>query len=76
MSPFSLGARRRYERAQRKAAESRAQGIRQQSSKRLLRENVLYLMVVNMPTEEELRKAKKELQEAKERRAAAGRGRV
>ncbi|KAF6231925.1 hypothetical protein HO173_009762 [Letharia columbiana] len=66
-----LGARRRYERAQRQAAEKRAQGIREQSSKRLLQENVLYLMVVNMPTEEELLKAKRDIQEAKEKKAAS-----
>ncbi|MCJ1401787.1 hypothetical protein MMC11_005004 [Xylographa trunciseda] len=68
-----LGARRRYERAQRKEAEKRAQGIRTQPRKRLLSENVLYLMVVNMPTEQELEKARKEIQEAKERKAAAKR---
>ncbi|MCJ1394462.1 hypothetical protein MMC18_007340 [Xylographa bjoerkii] len=65
-----LGARRRYERAQRKEAEKRAQGIRTQPRKRLLSESVLYLMVVNMPTEQELERAKKEIQEAKERKAA------
>ena len=65
-----LGARRRKERAQRKAAENRAKGVRQQSSKWLLQETVLYLMVVNMPTEEDLMKAKRETQAAKEKRAA------
>ena len=39
--------------------------------KRMLQESVLYLMVVNMPTEQELEKARKEIQEAKERKAAA-----
>ena len=69
--PYSrLGARRRYEKAQRKAAEKGAQGQKEQSSKRLLRENVLSLMMVNMPTEKELERAQKELQEAKERKAA------
>ncbi|MCJ1379611.1 hypothetical protein MMC17_002713 [Xylographa soralifera] len=68
-----LGARRRYERAQRKEAEKRAQGIRTQPRKRMLSESVLYLMVVNMPTELELEKAKKDIQEAKERKAAAKR---
>ncbi|KAL9134553.1 MAG: hypothetical protein Q9175_004266 [Cornicularia normoerica] len=48
-----LGARRRYERARNAKWRRRAQGIREQSSKRLLQENVLYLMVVNVPTEEE-----------------------
>ena len=66
-----LGARRRYERAQRKAAEKRAQGIRETPSKRLLKEDVLYLMIVNMPTEAELEKARKDLQEAKEKKAAS-----
>ena len=51
-----LGACRRYERAQRKAAEKRAEGIREKSSKRILQENVLFLMIVNMPTETELEK--------------------
>ena len=68
-----LGARRRYERAQRKEAEKRAQGTRTQPRKRMLSESVLYLMVVNMPTEQELEKAKKDIQEAKERKAAAKR---
>ncbi|MCJ1436567.1 hypothetical protein MMC27_005947 [Xylographa pallens] len=68
-----LGARRRYERAQRKEAEKRAQGIRTQPKKRMLSESVLYLMVVNMPTEQELEKAKNDIQEAKERKAAAKR---
>ena len=67
-----LGARRR---AQREAAEKRAQGIREQSSKRLLQENVLYLMVVNMPSQEELSKAKRDMQAAKEKRAAGRRQR-
>ncbi|KAL8767888.1 MAG: hypothetical protein Q9194_005861, partial [Teloschistes cf. exilis] len=59
-----------WEKKQRQLAAERAQGIRDQSSKRVLSENVLYLMVVNMPTEEELAKAKRELREAKERKAA------
>ncbi|CAD6565111.1 MAG: hypothetical protein ASARMPREDX12_005695 [Alectoria sarmentosa] len=68
-----LGARRRYERAQRKAAGKRAQGIREQSSKRLLQKNVLDLMVVSMPTEEELVKAKRAVEEAKKKKAASKR---
>ncbi|KAL8637321.1 MAG: hypothetical protein Q9228_005393 [Teloschistes exilis] len=66
----ALGAKHRWEKKQRQLAAERAQGIRDQSSKRVLSENVLYLMVVNMPTEEELAKAKRELREAKERKAA------
>ncbi|MCJ1354416.1 MAG: hypothetical protein MMC33_004404 [Icmadophila ericetorum] len=66
-----LGARRRWEKAQRKAAEKRAQGIKEKPAKRLLQENVLYLMVVNMPTEQELEKARKKMEEAKEKKAAA-----
>ena len=66
---LSLGARRRYGRAQRKAAEKRAQDTREQPSKRLLQENVLYPMVVNMPTEEELAKAERDMQSAKEKKA-------
>ncbi|KAI9810691.1 MAG: hypothetical protein M1827_006150 [Pycnora praestabilis] len=65
-----LGARRRYERAQRKAAEKRAQGRKEQSTTRIMQENVLYLMVVNMPTEQELEKARREMQVAKEEKAA------
>ena len=53
-----LGARRRYER---KAAEKRAQAIVEKPRKRLLQENVLYLMVVNMPTQQELEEARKRL---------------
>ena len=48
----------------------RAKGLSTQPSKRLLSENVLYLMVVNMPAEQELEKARKDIQEAKERKAA------
>ncbi|KAL8628246.1 hypothetical protein Q9189_006062 [Teloschistes chrysophthalmus] len=65
-----LGAKRRWEKRQRQLTAGRAQGIREQSSKRVLSENVLYLMVVNMPTGEQLAKARRELREAKERRAA------
>ncbi len=52
-------------------AEKRAQGTREQSSKCLLQENVLYLMVVNMPKEEELAKAKRDVQDVKEKKAAS-----
>ncbi|KAL8686279.1 MAG: hypothetical protein Q9218_007214 [Villophora microphyllina] len=65
-----LGAKRRWEKKQRRLAAERAQGIREQSSKRILSENVVYLMVVNMPTEQGLDKAKKDLMEARERKAA------
>ena len=37
----------------------------------MLKEGVLYLMVVNMPTEQELEKAKKEIQEAQEKKDTA-----
>ena len=37
----------------------------------MLKENVLYLMVMNVLTEAELKKARKELQEAKEKKAAS-----
>ena len=66
-----LGARRRYERAQRKAEEKRLQGQKEKGSKRLLQEGVLYLTIVNMPTEQELENARKQIQEAKEKKAAA-----
>ncbi|KAL8991808.1 MAG: hypothetical protein Q9169_007632 [Polycauliona sp. 2 TL-2023] len=59
-----LGARRRYEKAMRKEAEQRSKGIQQQPKKRFLSENVLYLMVVNMPTEQELARARKVLAQA------------
>ncbi|KAH8817059.1 hypothetical protein F5884DRAFT_242815 [Xylogone sp. PMI_703] len=60
-----LGARRRWEKAQRKEAEKRAQGIKPVPKKRILQEDVLYLMVVNMPTPEEVEEAKKQIEEAK-----------
>jgi hypothetical protein len=59
---YSLGARRRWERAQRKAAESRMQSLKVSPFKRLLSEDVLYLMIVNMPTDAELAKAKTDVQ--------------
>lgn len=65
-----LGARRRYERAQRKAEGKRLERVKEKGSKRLLQEGVLYLMVVNMPTEQELEKAKKEIREAKGKKTA------
>ncbi|MCJ1298190.1 hypothetical protein MMC08_000979 [Hypocenomyce scalaris] len=46
-----------------------AQGLKVQPSKRLLQEGVLNLMVVNMPTEQELERARKAIQEAKEAKA-------
>ncbi|KAL8671374.1 MAG: hypothetical protein Q9168_004122 [Polycauliona sp. 1 TL-2023] len=51
-----LGARRRYERAKRK--EKGSKGIQKQAQRRILSESVLYLMVVNMPTEEDLAHAR------------------
>ncbi|RAH43044.1 uncharacterized protein BO95DRAFT_434289 [Aspergillus brunneoviolaceus CBS 621.78] len=59
-----LGAKRRWEKAQCKLDEQRARGLRGKPQKRLLQENVLYLMVVNMPTEAELERAKQDLQAA------------
>lgn len=59
-----LRAKRRWEKAQRKLDEQRARGLRGKPQKRLLQENVLYLMVVNMPTEAELERAKQDLQAA------------
>ena len=60
-----LGARRRWEAAQRKAAEKRAQGLKDTPKKRLMQEDVLYLMVVNMPTEAELKQARERLEQEK-----------
>ncbi|KAL6717666.1 hypothetical protein ACLMJK_005581 [Lecanora helva] len=65
-----LGARRRYEKAQRKAEEKRMKGLKEKSSKRMLKEGVLYLMIVNMPTEQELEVAKKKIQ-TKDKKDAA-----
>ena len=64
---YRLGARRRYEKAQRKAEQQRIQGIRQKSSKRSLQEGVLYLTIVNMPTEAELGNARARMREEKEK---------
>lgn len=60
-----LGARRRWEKAQRKRREQIAQGKLIKPAKRFLQEDVLYLMIVNMPTEEELAEARKKIAEAK-----------
>ena len=60
-----LGARRRWERAQRKAEAQRLQGLKETGSKRFLREGILYLMIVNMPSEEDLEKARKDMRESK-----------
>lgn len=58
-----LGGRRRWEAAQRKAAEKRAQGLKDTPKKRLMQEDVLYLMIANMPTEAELKKARDKMEE-------------
>ena len=63
-----LGARRRWERAQRKAEAKRLQGLEETGSKRLLREGILYLMIVNMPSEEGLEKARKDMRKAQAKR--------
>lgn len=69
-----LGGRRRWEKAQRQAAERRAEGLKTKSVRRGLKEDVLYLMVVNVPTERELEEARREVREAKERRRGGGGG--
>lgn len=63
-----LGAKRRWEKAQRQAEQRRLQGRKDKSSKRMLQEGVLYLMIVNMPTEAEIKQAKEKLQAEKEKR--------
>lgn len=67
-----LGAKRRYEKAQRKAAEQRAKGLKTKSTKRGLQEDVLYLMIVNTPSAAELEKARQDLKVAKEKKKTDG----
>lgn len=61
--PYS--AKRRWEKAQKRETERRAQGLKEQPRERFMQEEVLYLMVVNMPSEVELEKAKKGAEEQK-----------
>lgn len=60
-----LGARRRWERAQRREQRQIARGKLIRPVKRILQEDVLYLMIVNMPSEEELAEARKKIAENK-----------
>ncbi|KAL1634384.1 hypothetical protein SLS56_002394 [Neofusicoccum ribis] len=60
-----LGARRRWERAQGKQREQLARDELVKPAKRFLQEDVLYLMIVNMPSEEELAEARRNIAESK-----------
>jgi hypothetical protein len=64
-----LGAKRRWEKSQRKAADRRAQGLKDKPKKPFLGENVLYLAIVNKPSDAQIEAAKK-IQEEKERKDA------
>lgn len=63
-----LGGKRRFEKAQRKAAERRAKGLKTQETKRRMKEDVLYLMIVNLPTEAEVVKVRVGMQEKRARK--------
>lgn len=65
-----LGGKRRFEKAQREAAERRAKGLKTQETKRGMKEDVLYLMIVNLPTEVEVEKARRAMEEKKSRKRA------
>ncbi|GME54896.1 uncharacterized protein LTHEOB_12933 [Neofusicoccum parvum] len=60
-----LGARKRWERAQRRQREQLARGELVKPAKRFLQEDVLFLMIVNMPSEEELAEARRNIAESK-----------
>ena len=61
-----LGGKRRWEKAKQKENERILKGLKTTPKKRLLQENILYLMMVNMPSQEEIERAKNELKEVKE----------
>jgi hypothetical protein len=61
-----LGARRCWEKAEHEAQEKRQQRLKEKPFKRLLSQDVLYLMVINMPSDEELAEARVHLERAKE----------
>jgi hypothetical protein len=66
-----LGGKRRWEKAKRKENERILKGLKTTPKKRMMQENILYLMIVNMPSQEEIERAKSELKETKE-----GKGKV
>jgi hypothetical protein len=71
-----LGAKGRWEQAERKRAEDRQEGLKEGGGIRIgMKEDVFYLMIVNRPTEAELEVARKEILEAKERERAGRAGR-
>lgn len=63
-----LGGKRRFEKAQREAAERRAKGLKTQETKRGMKEDVLYLMIVNLPTEAEVEKVRVGMEEKRARK--------
>jgi hypothetical protein len=60
-----LGGKRRWEKAKRKENERILKGLKTTLKKRMMLENILYLMIVNMPLEAELEKGRVELAENK-----------
>lgn len=61
-----LGARRRWERAQRRGQRETVISKLVKPAKRILQEDVLYLMIVNMPSEGELAEARRKIAETKQ----------
>lgn len=53
------------EKAKRKENERILKGLKTTPKKRTLQENILYLMIVNMPSQEAIEGAKNELRELK-----------
>ena len=66
-----LGGKRRWEKAKRKENERIMQGLKTNPKKRMLQENILYLVIVNMPEKADIERAKAELKakEGKEKGA-------
>ena len=48
------------------------QGLKERSSKRKLQEGILYLSIVNMPSEQELAEAKAKLQQKQGKKTDSG----
>lgn len=69
--PEPLGGKRRWEKAKRNENEKILKGLKTTPKKRMMLENILYLMVVNMSSQEEIERAKGELKEKEE-----GKGKV
>lgn len=56
-----LGGKRRWEKAKQKENGRILKGLKTNPKKRMLQEDILYLTIVNMPSESELAKARAEL---------------